>query len=164
MVPYALMMTGAWPTLGSALSTGLYFAFVIVSMTGGIVTMISASSMVAEIVEAFQERTGKRAEGSFYAGNWLVQKCATGAGIFLSGQIVAAAAIPDKAVPGALPDGSITTLVLLYGALTVVLALSTAWFLGRFPISRADHEIRVARLGGRALDEAARADPDGSIS
>lgn len=164
VVPYALMMTGVWPTLGSGLSTGLYFAFVIVSMTGGIVTMISASSMVAEIVEAFQERTGRRAEGSFYAGNWLVQKCATGAGIFLSGQIVAAAEIPDKAVPGALSADSITVMVLLYGALTVVLALWTAWFLGRFPISRADHETRVARLGGKALDEAARADPDGSIT
>lgn len=157
--PYTLLLAGAWPTPGSGASTALYYAFVIVSNTAGIVTMISASSMVAEIVEAFQQRTGRRAEGSFYAGNWLVQKCATGAGIFLSGQIVAAAEIPQGAAPGAIPQASIVTMILLYGAASFALAFVTAWFLGRFPISRADHEARVA-----ALNAAARADPDASIT
>ena len=52
--------------------------------TASVVSIISATSMVAEIVEAFEERTGKRAEGTFYSGNWLVQKCATGGGILLT--------------------------------------------------------------------------------
>ena len=50
-------------------------------------------------------------------------------------------------------------MVWLYGAASIALAIGTAWFLGRFPISRADHEARVA-----ALDAAARADPDASIT
>lgn len=162
--PYVLLLAGAWPQPGSTASTAIYYGFVIVSNTAGIVTMISASSMVAEIVEAFEERTGRRAEGSFYAGNWLVQKCATGAGIFLSGQIVAMAQIPQGAQPGAVSQTSLTTMILLYGGASVLLALWTAWFLGRFPITRAQHEARVRKLGGTALDAAARADPDGSIT
>lgn len=157
--PYALLMAGLWPEPGTLRSTAIYYGFVVVGNTAGIVTLISATSMVAEIVEAFQERTGRRAEGSFYAGNWLVQKCASGAGIFISGQIIAAASIPTGAVPGAIPAGSIATMVWLYGAASFTLALVTAWFLGRFPITRADHEARVA-----ALDAAARADPDASIT
>lgn len=157
--PYLLLMAGAWPPPGTAASTGLFYLFVAGSTTAGIVTMISASSMVAEIVEAFQERTGRRAEGSFYAGNWLVQKCASGLGIFTSGQIIAAAAIPQGAAPGDIPAESIATMIWLYGAAVLVLGIATAWFLGRFPISRADHEARVA-----ALDAAARADPDASIT
>lgn len=158
-MPYALFLAGAWPQPGTALSTGLYYAFVVVGNTAGIVTMISATSMVAEIVEAFQQRTGRRAEGSFYAGNWLVQKCATGAGIFLSGQIIALAQIPKGAVPGSVGAGALETMILLYGGASIVLALVTAWFMGRFPISRADHEARVA-----ALDMAARGDVDAGMT
>ena len=159
IIPYALLFSGAWPQPGTTASTVLYFGFVIASNTAGIVTVISAASMVAEIVEAFQARTGRRAEGSFYAGNWLVHKCATGAGIFLSGQIVALAQIPDNAAPGSVPLSSLETMVALYGAASFVLALVAAWFLARFPITRADHEARVA-----ALDAAARANPDASIT
>ena len=157
--PYALLLAGAWPTVGTNTSTFIYYGFVVVTNTAGIVTLISAASMVAEIVEAFQQRTGRRAEGSFYAGNWLVQKCATGAGIFLAGQIVGLADIPRGAVPGAIPDSSLATMIWLYGGASVVLALVTAWFLGRFPITRAAHEARLA-----ALDAAARAAPDASIT
>lgn len=159
LTPYALLLAGAWPATGSYASTYFYYAFVVVANTAGIVTMISAASMVAEIVEAFQERTGRRAEGSFYAGNWLVQKCATGAGIFFSGQIIALAGIPQAAVPGEIPRASLATLIWLYGGASLVLALATAWFLGRFPISRADHEARVA-----ALDAVARADVDAALT
>ncbi|HEU4820459.1 MAG TPA: MFS transporter [Qipengyuania sp.] len=158
-LPYLLLLADHWPQPGSDASTFAYYAFVIVSNTAGIVTMISAASMVAEIVEAFQERTGRRAEGSFYAGNWLVQKCATGAGIFLAGQIVALAQIPQAAEPGAVVESSLTVMIWLYGAASVLLALGTAWFLARFPITRAQHEARVA-----ALDMAARADVDASLT
>ena len=157
--PYLLLLAGAWPTPGIVASTALYFAFLICGNTAAIVTMISASSMVAEIVEAFQQRTGRRAEGSFYSGNWLVQKSATGVGIFASGQIIAASGLPKGAVPGQVPAGATDTMIVLYGLVSLVLSLTTAWFLGRFPISRADHEARVA-----ALDAAARATPDASIS
>lgn len=156
--PYVLFLAGIWPEPGSFGSTALYFPFLILGNTSGIVSMISATSMVAEIVEAFQQRTGRRAEGSFYSGNWLVQKCATGAGIFLSGQIVAFAQIPDGARPGEVGTNPLATLIMLYGALSFVLACVTAFFLARFPISREDHEARLA-----ALSAAARADPDGSI-
>lgn len=162
--PYILLMAGAWPPVGSTASTTLYYGFVLLSTTAGIVTMISASSMVAEIVEAFQERTGRRAEGSFYAGNWLVQKCASGAGIFLSGQIVSATGIPSGSVPGAVSEGAIATLVWSYGTGVIVLGIATAWFLGRFPITREQHEERVAKLRRAAIDAAARAGPDGSIT
>lgn len=158
-LPYALLLTGLWPPPGTPASTGLYFLFLVTANTSGIVSMISATSMVAEIVEAFQERTGRRAEGSFYSGNWLVQKCATGMGIFLAGQIVALAQLPTDAMPGTIASSALATLILLYGALSGLLAAITACFLIRFPITRADHEARLAALGA-----AARADPDGPLS
>ena len=159
LIPYLLHLAGIWPAAGSTASTVGYYAFLLVANTSGIVTMISGSSMIAEIVEAFQERTGRRAEGSFYSGNWFVQKCATGVGIFLTGQIVAFSGLPTDAAQGAVPDAVLTRMILLYGGVSVVLAILAAYWLARFPITREEHEARV-----RAMDLAARADIDGGTT
>lgn len=124
--------------------------------------------MIAEIVEAFEERTHRRAEAAFYSGNWLIQKCATGLGIFITGQIIAFSQLPANASPGSVDEGVLFRLALAFGAGTLVLALAAAFWLARFPISRAEHEARLERLASRPgrgaqspLDEAARADPEG---
>ena len=149
MVPFVLLLTGLWPQPGTNLSAALFFAFALVATALGILSLVSATSMIAEIVEAFEERSGRRAEGSFYSGNWLVQKCATGAGIFVSGQIIALSQLPTNAQPGAVPLAVIENLVIYYGGAMLLLAAISAWWLGRFPISREEHEARVSRLAER---------------
>lgn len=150
LAPYFLFLAGLWPEPGGTLSTALYFLFLVGGNTSGICVVISATSMVAEIVEAYQERSGRRAEGSFYSGNWLVQKSATGMGIFLSGQIVGLAGLPANAVPGKVGAGVLDTMILLYLAASFVLTCISAAFLARFPITREEHEARVAKLAAAA--------------
>ncbi len=151
MVPYTLLLTGFWPAPGSTASAALFFGFAMIATALGIISLVSATSMIAEIVEAFEERTGRRAEGSFYSGNWLVQKCATGAGIFLSGQIIAFSQLAPDAVPGNVPQAVLTSLLLSYGGSMLLLAVISAWWLVRFPITREEHETRVNRLAERRL-------------
>lgn len=161
MVPFVLLLAGLWPAPGSAASAALYYAFALVATGLGIISLVSATSMIAEIVEAFEERTGRRAEGSFYSGNWLVQKCATGAGIFLSGQIIAFSQLAPEAAPGSVPSEVLTRLLLCYGGAMVSLAVAAAFWLARFPISRAEHEDRINRLAERRA-RARRAAAQGS--
>ena len=156
--PYSLFLLGAWPQVGTLASTGLFYLFLVFANASGIVSMISASSMVAEIIELYEERTGERAEGKFYAGNWLVQKCATGAGIFISGQIIALAQMPANAKPGEVGLDVLSPLILLYAGVSLILALTAAYWLARFPITRESHETRLA-----LLDDAARADAEGEV-
>ena len=139
-------------------STALFYCFLFLGNTSGIVSMISATSMVAEIIEVYEERTGERAEGKFYAGNWLIQKCATGAGIFISGQIIALAQLPTDARPGTVSMDVLTPMILLYGLVSLILAATAAFWLARFPITRESHEARLA-----LLDDAARTDPTGEV-
>jgi len=167
-VPYALFLAGAWPEVGSYASTFGFFACLMFGNTLGVVSMVSATSMIAEIVEAFEERTHRRAEAAFYSGNWLIQKCATGLGIFLTGQIIAFSQLPGNAAPAEVTGDVLTRLVLGFAAAGVVLSLVAAFWLARFPISRTEHEARLERLAHRRtgasaspLDEAARADPEG---
>jgi GPH family glycoside/pentoside/hexuronide:cation symporter len=149
MIPFTLLLTGLWPQPGTTASATLYFAFALFATGLGIISLVSATSMIAEIVEAFEERTGRRAEGSFYSGNWLVQKCATGAGIFLSGQIIAFSQLAPEAAPGTVPSEVLTRLLLCYGGAMLSLAVVSAFWLARFPISRAEHEERINRLAER---------------
>lgn len=149
LMPYALFLLGVWPEPGTPASTFSYLAFNLFGNTLGVVTMISATSMIAEIVEAFEERTHRRAEGAFYSGNWLIQKCATGAGIFATGQIISISQLQSNAVPGTVPFEILSTIIIYYGLAAIVLALIAAYWLGIFPINRAEHEARLDRLAMR---------------
>ncbi len=167
LTPYALLLAGFWPQVGTPASTFGLFAFLLFGNTLGVVMMISATSMIAEIVEAFEERTHRRAEGAFYSGNWLIQKCATGVGIFATGIIISASDLKTDATPGTVPQDVISMIIMLFGGATIVLAGIAAYWLGSFPISREQHEDRLRRLSQRGpvtasdpIDVAARADPD----
>ena len=163
LAPYLLFSFGVWPQPGTAASTLAFLGTLLVANMFGVVMMISATSMIAEIVEAFEERTGRRAEGAFYSGNWLIQKCATGLGIFLTGQIVAAAKLPDGARAEMIGRGVLTDMIAYYAIAAIVLAILSAYWLGRFPIGRAEHEARLERLAKKRLgpiDAAARGDVD----
>ncbi len=153
-VPYLSRLAGFWPEIGGTGSTALVYAFVLISNVFAVMVMVSASSMVADIVEVFQERTGRRAEGSFFSGYWFIQKCATGFGILFAGLIVDLAGIPDGATPGAVDRGILDNFTIFYIGVSIVLAFASAYWLNRFPINRADHEARLANLNaaGPGLD------------
>ncbi len=157
VAPFILRALGSWPREGSTESTTALFAAFFLSNVFSVAAMISASSMVADVVEASQEQTGRRAEGAFFAGNFFMQKCATGLGIFLTGQLLYMAGLSTSAKPGEVPAQVIDNLAMIYVSAVVVFAIAIALVLRRFPITRADHEARVA-----ALDAAARGEVDGT--
>ena len=167
--PYALLLLGLWPPTGGTASTSMLFVFLTFANTASVVALISATSMVAEIVEAYEERTGKRAEGTFYSGNWLVQKCATGGGILLTSLMVQSIGLAPGTPPSAVEQSTVNQLALLYLLASAVLTVCAAFWLGRFPITREQHEARVAARYAKPahpapddpIDAAARADPDG---
>ena len=157
IVPFLLRAAGLWPQEGTSASTTALFAAFFLSNVFSVSAMISASSMVADVVEASEEHTGRRAEGAFFAGNFFMQKCATGLGIFLTGQLLYVVGLPANAKPGEVPAEVIDNLALVYVVAVATFAAAIAMVLRRFPITRADHEARVA-----ALDAAARGDLDGT--
>ncbi|WP_369335980.1 MFS transporter, partial [Halomonas sp. ND22Bw] len=74
---------------------------------------ILGASMLADVVEDSEVRTGRRSEGMFFAGGFFVQKCTSGIGIFVCGLILAAAGFPEQAVPGRVPEPVIDRLTLI---------------------------------------------------
>ncbi|MEC9151251.1 MAG: MFS transporter, partial [Pseudomonadota bacterium] len=95
------------------------------------------------------------------------QKCATGGGILLTSLIVQSIDLAPGTPQADVAPETVTQLVWLFMLTAAALALIAAYWLARFPISREQHEARVAARGARAprppsapRDEAVRADPD----
>ncbi len=88
MIPFQLRLAGLWPEIGSSLSSNLLIGFILMANVNSVIVSVCAQSMLADVVEASQEQTGRRTEGVFTAGWMFVQKCATAIGIGVTGLLV----------------------------------------------------------------------------
>lgn len=157
VAPFLLRATGLWFGQPDAVAHASLFAFFFMANVFSVAAMIAIYSMIADVVEASEERTGRRNEGTFYAGGIFMQKFATGLGIFVTGWVIDLAGLPAKAAPGSIAPAVIDALSISYALIVTLFAVGIALVLRRFPITREDHEARIA-----ALDAAARGDPDAS--
>ncbi|MDR7061389.1 MULTISPECIES: MFS transporter [unclassified Sphingopyxis] len=152
---YFAWIQGFFPGLPGKPSVAAMFALVFVSNSFSIILMILSSSMMADVVEASQSETGRRSEGLFFAGYFFMQKCAIGIGIFAAGLILSFAAFPANAKPGEVGSDVLGNLALGYALAVLVIGTLGLIVMRKFPISRADHEARLALLG-----DVARGEPD----
>ncbi len=154
-IPYWLRLADAFPRVGSAALVPLLFAFVVANTACSVSSFILAASMMADVVEESEARTGRRSEGVFFAGSFFVQKCTSGIGIFLAGLILSLAAFPQEAHPGEVPVPTLDRLTLIYAGVYVVLGLTATALFARFPFGRAEHDARLARMAAGAQDDGA---------
>lgn len=153
--PLLLRWMGLWAADGSTLAIVTMFAATLLSNTFTVTGTMTLWSMVADVVEASEEETGRRSEGTLSAGAFLASKCAGGLGIFITGMLLSYAGLEANTPPEAVLPEVTDRLSLAYVACIAILALLTAFVVRRFPIDRASHAARVARL-----DQIARSDPD----
>jgi GPH family glycoside/pentoside/hexuronide:cation symporter len=148
--PYILRLAGLFPGLDSPWLVPVLFAIFTVNATCSVSSTILGASMMADVVEHSEVRTGRRSEGVFFAGAFFVQKCTSGLGIFAAGLILSVAGFPALAEPGKVPLAAIDRMTLLFIVLYLGLGFAAAFFYRRFPFGRAEHAARVAKLGEAA--------------
>jgi GPH family glycoside/pentoside/hexuronide:cation symporter len=144
--PYVLRMAGLFPLPGDPVLIPLLFGLVTISNGLAVAAMMLAQSMATDVVEASQAETGERSEGIFFSAYFFTQKCATGFGLFLTGLIISFAGIPAQARPGEVDPAIVDRFALYFLILLVSLSAASIAFIARFPISRADHQARLAQL------------------
>jgi GPH family glycoside/pentoside/hexuronide:cation symporter len=145
--PYMLRFAGLFPANGTDALTVTLMMIVLVATALGVAGSILGASMMADVVEDAQSRTGQRSEGLFFAGSFFMQKCVSGLGVFLVGAILAIVQFPAKATPGNVPANTLQNLIITYSGLLVGLSLLAALVTSRFPLGgKAEHDQRVARL------------------
>ena len=155
VTPYLLRFAGALPPIGSGALAAVLFAIFILTTTFNVSAFILGASMMADVVEDSQARTGRRNEGVFFAGSFFVQKCTSGIGIAGAGVLLILARFPQGAKAGTVPVATLDRLTLLYIAVYAVIAVLAALLFRRFPFGRVEHEARLARLASAgAIDPA----------
>jgi GPH family glycoside/pentoside/hexuronide:cation symporter len=129
-------------------------AYLLAALSGlGIATAyVIPWSMLPDIIEHDQLRTGQRREGSFYAFASFFQKLGTGAAIWAMGQALALTGYVNPSPGGAVPvqpQEAVQAIRFFAGpvpALLLVLAILFAW---RYPITREQHRSLLDELAGR---------------
>ena len=107
---------------------------------------ILSASMIADIVEQAELKTGRRSEGIFFAGISFMRKLARGSGLFLASLVLAAAEISRNVQPGDLSPATLQMLGAGYAFGLLALWGSAIAFLFRYQITREDHEANLAAL------------------
>jgi Na+/melibiose symporter-like transporter len=146
LAPLVLRLLGLFPPNGSPVLVPLLFAcsaFGAGLAIGGSILLVS---MLADIVEDSELKTGRRSEGLFFAGSSFMQKCASGLGLLASGLILSAAHFPAHAVPGHVAPDIIRNFVLIYAPVTATLYLIAMAIIGLYPISRETHNENLRKL------------------
>ena len=152
ITPMSLRLLGLAPENGtSALFLVLCsqeFAHATLAAASGILT----ASLIADVVEDAQVRTGRRSEGLLLSANGLVRKMVSGAGVFTATTILAFSQFPDDAKRGQVPESVLTNLGLTYIPTVVALQGIAILLLFAFNINRRKHEANLETLRSRGLN------------
>lgn len=150
IAPMTLRLLHAFPENGAPSLFPLLTSFSFV----GLALMIAASmigySMIADVVEDNQLKSGLRSEGLFFASNSFVLKAVSGVGVFMSGVILAVVHFPQGAAaqPASHIDPDIVrNLALVYlPSITLLYVIAALCLLG-YRITREKHEENLRTLG-----------------
>jgi len=148
--PLLLRLFGTFPANHTPVLLPTLAGFVIIASSLGISASILLASMMADVVEDSELRTGRRSEGLFFAANGFVAKAVSGTGVMLSGLIVAFVHFPVRVLPGHVPAAILRNLALTYlpayGGLYAIALL----FLAAYRIDRHTHQNNLRKLADAA--------------
>jgi GPH family glycoside/pentoside/hexuronide:cation symporter len=162
--PITLRLLGVFPPNGSPLLFPLLFLQNVISVGLIVTANILMSSMIADVVEDSELRTGRRSEGLFFAANAFVAKAVSGIGIFSSSMILALVAFPQNARPGEVPVEVIRHLGMVFVPTMIGLYVLAALFTSGYRITRASHEESLRRLAAAAELATGEGEPAGSTA
>lgn len=149
-VPLTSRLIGVFPLNGSPLLLPLLFGFSAIGGALAIGSAILLISMLADVVEDSELKTGRRSEGLFFAGSSFMVKAASGLGVFGSGLVLSAAHFPAHALPGHVDPAIIRHFALIYLPATVFIYLAATAIIGLYPITRQAHAENLRRLAAEA--------------
>lgn len=129
-------------------------AYLLAALAGfGIATAyVVPWSMVPDVVEYDQLRSGQRREGSYYAFASFFQKLATGLALWGMGQALAwtgyLTPLPSGPLP-AQPEAAVTAIRIFTGPIPAVLLFLAVLFAWKYPITRESHQTTLQELAER---------------
>jgi len=136
-------------------SDQLVLAYILAALAGfGIATAyVVPWSMVPDVVEYDEVRSGQRREGSYYAFASFFQKLATAAALWGMGQALAFTGYITPPLSGPLPvqpQEAVTAIRIFIGPIPALLLFMAVLFAWKYPITRESHQATLQELAERS--------------
>ncbi len=145
-LPVLLRLLGLFPENGSPALLPLLIGISVIAIALVISASIMISSMVADLAEDNELRSGRRAEGLFFAARTFILKVVTGVGFATATLVLTLIGFPDGARPGEVDPDVIYNLGLVYIPAAMVLwALSILCILG-YRITEDEHRTNLEKI------------------
>ena len=145
-LPIILRLLGWFPDNESAWLFPVMVVHQVTEVTLIVMFGIVQSSMLADIVEENEARTGRREEGLFFAARTFAAKATSGVGAFLAGMALDWIAFPVDAVQGEVSPTVLFDLGLIYGPSLMILYVLALGAISFYGITRTQHDDRVESL------------------
>lgn len=152
----ALRLLGLMPENGHPLIFPIVIGISTVDVALIIAAQIILYSMIADLVEVSELKTGRRSEGIFYAAVTFVRKTSQGFGAVGAGFVLAFAGMPDNPVPGEVPADAVYRLGLGYAPTLWVLWTLMLIAISFYKVDRDSHNRNLEELAARKAAKATR--------
>lgn len=146
LLPVVLRLAGGFNFEGKQLLAWLVAQSVVIGSCM-MVGIIMAGSMMGDVADRIEEKSGRRMEGLMFAALIMTQKAISGGGVFAAGIILSLIQFPEKADPATVGSAVVHDLGLAYvlsAGIFISIALIIVCF---YPISRSSHEQTLRSLG-----------------
>lgn len=155
ITPVSLRLLDLAPANGTTALLWLLYGEEIINATFAGATGILLASIVADVVEDAEVKTGRRSEGLLMSANNLFRKVISGMGIFIATGVLTLVGFPEKAERGQVAPEVLQGLGLAYIPTIVGLYGVAIALLLTYSINRARHEANLDTLAARAAEQAA---------
>lgn len=149
ITPISLRLAGLLPENGTQFVFVLLFfeALLIAMLT--LMTSMAITSMIADVAEDSEVKTGRRSEGLLFSVDNVLKKSTAGVGVFAASLILAAAGLSGQVRPGEISEAAlhqmgfyfVPAIILIYGGAIISLLV--------FPLDEDTHKANLETLRAR---------------
>ena len=152
-ITMTLKLLGLLPPDGSNALLLIFFVTITVGISFTITAGILISSMITDIVEDSELKTGRRSEGLFSASLSFVNKATSGLGILMAGALIDIVHFPTHAAPATIEivaPHAVRNLVLIYMPVQITMWIIAFTLINGYRIDRKTHADNLTRLAQAA--------------
>ena len=146
LAPLLLRTAGLMPPNHSPLLFGILICTSIVNVTFGIIATTMGSSMIADVVEEAELKTGRRSEGLFFAAAAFVAKAVSACGVAGAAILIGAIHLNPRSDPSTVAPDVLQNLALIYCPVVIGLYSISLLLLSGYRINRASHDETLRQL------------------
>ena len=144
--PFILRLLGLFPENHTAALLPTYVLMITVAYGFLWVAMSLGASMMADIVDEYEVKSGLRQEGLFFSVMSFSHKMTTGVGTFLAGLILSIIAFPVQSDVSAVPAEIIRDLGIVGGPILLAIYWASLLFLFNYPLTKETYQKMRSQL------------------